>query len=104
MDDPSQVRQAPRSTRQFDDAAIGVSWFAWPIFAIVTVAAMFGEMFTRFANAGPGYYFIMLGMPAFCVAWLTLLIYASFRRVPTSWPVAALLASLVIIAGYKTIG
>jgi hypothetical protein len=74
MDDPSQVRQAPRSTPQFHDAAIGVSWLAWPIFAIVTVAAMFGEMFTRFANAGPGYYFIMVGMPAFCIAWLTLLI------------------------------
>jgi hypothetical protein len=104
MDDRAQGRQAPRSTTQFYDAAIGVSWFAWPIFAIVTVAAMFGEMFTRFANAGPGYYFIMLGMPAFCIAWLYLLIYASFRPVPTRWPVAALLAALVIIAGYATIG
>ena len=104
MEDRSQVRQAPRPTRQIDDAAIGVSWLAWPIFAIVTVAAMFGEMFTRFADAGPGYYFIMLGMPAFCIAWLTLLIYASFRPVPTRWPLAALLAALVIIAGYKTIG
>ena len=46
----------------------------------------------------------MLGMPAFCIAWLALLIYASFRPVPARWPIAAPLAALIIIAGYATIG
>jgi hypothetical protein len=66
--------------------------------------AVAGEMFTRFADAGFGYYFIMLGMPAFCIAWLWLMLYATFRTIPTSWPIGALVAAALITAGYAHIG
>ena len=94
----------PSSTSQSYDAAIGLSWFALPLFAIVTVIAMTGEMFTSFADVGPGYYLIMLGMPAFCAGWLYLLIYATLRPVPASWPTAALAAAGAIVIAYWSIG
>jgi uncharacterized membrane protein YphA (DoxX/SURF4 family) len=98
---PGQPEPAPT---HLYDAAMGISWFALLTFVIVTVIAFVEEMFTKFANAGFGYYFIMLGMPAFCILWLFLLVYASFRPVPTSWPVAALVAAFLIIIGYANIG
>ena len=98
---PGQLEPAPT---QLYDGAIGISWFALLTFVIVTVIAFVGEMFTKFADAGFGYYVIMLGMPAFCIAWLFLLVYASFRPVPRSWPVGALIAALLIVIGYANIG
>ena len=89
---------------QFYDAVIGVSWCALPLFAIMTVIAMVGEMFTKFANAGLGYYFIMLALPAFCVAWLCLLIFATYRALPTSWLVTALSTAAVFAGVYGNIG
>jgi hypothetical protein len=104
MDERPPVGNASARASHLSDAAIGISWFALPIFAILTLIAMIGEMFTKFANAGFGYYFILLGMPAFCVAWFSLLVYASFRPVPPSWCVSALIAAMFVVVGYANIG
>ena len=86
-----------------NDAGVALNWVGWPMFAILTLVAVAEEMFTLFVNAGFGYFFIMLGMPAFLLAWLCFVIYASFRTVPTSWLFGVLIAAALIIFGYANI-
>ena len=92
----------PESTK-LNDAGIALNWLAWPMFAVLTFVAFLSEMYTLYANAGLGYYFIMLGMPVFAVAWFYLVVYASFRRVPTAWLFGAPAAAAVIALGYASI-
>ena len=104
MDQQQPVQQVSSPAREASDAVIGLSWLAVPLYMAVTVTAVAGEMFTKFADAGFGYYFIMLGMPAFCIAWLYLMVYASFRPVPSSGLWAMLVSALLILIGYANIG
>jgi hypothetical protein len=104
MDEPQPLQQESSWTSRASDAAIGISWLALPLFVAVTVTAVAGEMFTEFADARFGYWFIMLGMPAFCFAWFYLVIFASFRPVPSSWPLAALIAAILMLVAYANIG
>jgi hypothetical protein len=95
------LQESPSSN--FIDATIGLSWLAWLIYAYLTIAAFLGEMFTLFTNAGFGYVYITLGMPAFLAAWLGLVIYASIRPIPTSWLFGAMGAAAIIIFGCANI-
>lgn len=104
MDQHRPVRPRPFSSAKLNDAATGVTWLALPLFVVVTLIAVVGEMFTKFGDAGFGYYFIMLGMPAFCIAWLSLVLYSMFRTIPSSWAMAALISAALIIVGYTNIG
>lgn len=66
--------------------------------------AVFGELDTKFTNATFGFYFILLGMPAFLAAWFCFLIFATFRPVRSEWLVGAVAAALLIVIGYANIG
>jgi len=97
------ITTRPHSSTNLYDAAVGFSLMAWPIYAVFSVAAFGDEMFTLFSNAGFGYVYIMLGMPAFLVAWLGLIVFACLRGMPTSWLFGALAAAAAIIWGYTNI-
>ena len=84
-------------------AGMGFSLLAWPIYAVVTWRAVFTEINTLFSNAGFGYVYIMLGMPAFFLTWLSLLVYASIRSVRSEWLFGALIAAALIGFGYANI-
>src|ERR1041384_5239176 len=61
-----QVSRAPAPTStNLNDAGVAFNWLAWPIFAVLTSVAFLREMWTLYADAGFGYVYITLGMPAF---------------------------------------
>lgn len=100
---PSPQSASRRASTYINDDAVWFSWLAWLAYAAVTLTAFLGEMFTLFSNAGFGYVYIMLGMPAFLVAWLGLVINASVQSVPSSWLFGALGAAALIVSGYANI-
>ncbi|QNP45212.1 hypothetical protein H9L14_11235 [Sphingomonas sediminicola] len=99
---PPEVASARVSTYINEDA-VWISWLAWLIYAAVTLSAFSREIFTLYSNAGLGYVYIVLGMPAFLVAWLGLIINASVRLLPARWLFGALGAGGLIVFGYANI-
>jgi hypothetical protein len=97
-------RELDHGTTMLNDAGVGLSLLAWPMYAFATFAPFAGEIFTRFSTAGLGYVYITFGMPAFLAAWLGLVIYACIRPTQTSWLFGAIGAAAVIIVGYANIG
>jgi hypothetical protein len=92
----------PTSTN-LNDAGVAFNWLAWLLFAILTLAAFFGEMSTLYTDAGIAFVYITLGMPAFLVAWLGFVIYITMRPVPTSWLFGALVVAALMAFGYANI-
>jgi hypothetical protein len=86
-----------------DGVGVVVGWLAWLIFAAISLVASFGEMFTRFSDAGFGFIYITLGMPVFLVAWLGLNIFASVGFLSTRWLFGTLGAAGLIVFGYGNI-
>ena len=86
------------------DALIAFSWLTWLPYGFLTGAALLGEGRTLFSNAGFGFVYITLGMPAYLVAWLGLVIYAGIRSVPTSWLARAFAGAVLIVIGCANIG
>src|SRR5688500_3431357 len=82
--DPTSIPSKSVQVKSNSDGVVA-SWLAWLVFAVFAILAFFGEMFTRFSDAGFGYIYITLGMPAYLVTWLALNICASVRSVPTKW-------------------
>lgn len=83
-----------------DRFALSLSLLAWPVFALVTMSAVWGELFTRYAVAGLGYIYIVLGMPAYLFAWLGLMVLSTIRYVPASMMLSASVGGAVVIMGF----
>ncbi len=96
--------EASNSARPSDSGAgLVMNWLVWPTYAVFALTAYLGEMHTLFANAGFGYVYITLGIPAFLLDWLILVIYASLQPVRSRWLFCALGAAGLLALGYANI-
>ncbi|QIK79432.1 hypothetical protein G7077_11475 [Sphingomonas piscis] len=101
--DPARGSILEPASTTLNDAGVGLSFLAWPLYALLTCSAFLGEMNTLYSDAGLGYIYITVGMPAFFVGWLGLIFYSSVRPARTELLFGALGAAVLISIGYGSI-
>lgn len=78
----------------------GPHWTLWFVYSVITLNAVYGEFGTSFSNATFGFYYIVIGMTGWAVAWLALLLADELGGVPRNLlRISALVAALAVV-GY----
>jgi hypothetical protein len=80
-----------------------LNWTLLLFYFFIVLRAMFGEAFTKFSLVTFGYYYIMLGMPAWIVCWFALLIINEISPFPKVLLRATILVTVLAVAGYMNI-
>ena len=85
-----------------------ITWTAivFPLFALCTLIGFLSTMYTLFELYDAKVYLLLVGLPAVCGAWLTILIRNLLKAVATFWlampmVVAALVGGLALVAGHN---